>query len=293
MSRDALMAHLRDGAAHSCQAWSIVRKDGVVFGFTDHDVDLHFDGVRFQADSGLSARALATSTGLNVDNSEAAGLLQSDVISDVDIAAGRFDGAEITNWLVRWDDVSARHIRFRGEIGEITREAGQFRVALRGLAERLNQPIGRAFLRSCAAVLGDKACRVDLTDSRLMTERSVLRLTGDTGVTIPAGGYAAQWFTHGTLTVLNGPAQGLTFTIKSHDTAGGEAQLMLWDAIRAELRVGDRVRVTAGCDKRDATCRLKFANLINFQGFPDMPGDDWLIAVPRADGNTSGGSLIR
>jgi hypothetical protein len=30
------------------------------------------------------------------------------------------------------------------------------------------------------------------------------------------------------------------------------------------------------------TCRLKFDNLMNFRGFPDIPGDDWLVAHPDA-----------
>jgi len=46
-----------------------------------------------------------------------------------------------------------------------------------------------------------------------------------------------------------------------------------------------------GCDKRFDTCRLKFDNLANFQGFPDLPGDDWVIAYPDAGGANTGGSL--
>ena len=41
---------------------------------------------------------------------------------------------------------------------------------------------------------------------------------------------------------------------------------------------------TAGCDKRRETCRDKFANILNFQGFPFMPGSDF--AYGYADGET-------
>ncbi len=44
------------------------------------------------------------------------------------------------------------------------------------------------------------------------------------------------------------------------------------------------------CDKRWATCQAKFANAINFQGFPDVPGDDFLTAVPATGGGHDGGS---
>lgn len=44
------------------------------------------------------------------------------------------------------------------------------------------------------------------------------------------------------------------------------------------------------CDKRWATCRSKFGNGANFQGFPDIPGDDFLTAVPVQGGRNDGGS---
>lgn len=45
-----------------------------------------------------------------------------------------------------------------------------------------------------------------------------------------------------------------------------------------------------GCDKRFATCVGVFGNGVNFQGFPDVPGDDFLTAVPVEGGRNDGGS---
>jgi uncharacterized phage protein (TIGR02218 family) len=68
--------------------------------------------------------------------------------------------------------------------------------------------------------------------------------------------------------------------------------LSLWAPPPAEVRPGDRFTVTAGCDKRLATCREKFGNAPNFRGFPHMPGEDWIAAGPipgvRADGGRRG-----
>lgn len=44
------------------------------------------------------------------------------------------------------------------------------------------------------------------------------------------------------------------------------------------------------CDKLWATCRSKFSNGANFQGFPESPGDDFLAAVPVQGGRNDGGS---
>jgi hypothetical protein len=46
----------------------------------------------------------------------------------------------------------------------------------------------------------------------------------------------------------------------------------------------------ASCDKRWATCRHVFGNAANFQGFPDIPGDDFLAAAPVQGGRNDGGS---
>ena len=46
----------------------------------------------------------------------------------------------------------------------------------------------------------------------------------------------------------------------------------------------------AVCDKRWATCLGAFANAGNFQGFPDIPGDDFLMAVPVQGRRNDGGS---
>jgi hypothetical protein len=44
------------------------------------------------------------------------------------------------------------------------------------------------------------------------------------------------------------------------------------------------------CDKAWATCSGVFGNCVNFQGFPDIPGDDFLTAYPAEGGRHDGGS---
>lgn len=294
MSTDALFAHLRGHVSQVCQCWAITRRDGVTFGFTDHDMPIRFDGITFMADSGMSAKALAASTGLSVNNTEALGLLQSDVIDAQDIVAGRYDGATVSNWLVQWNKPQNRQLRFSGTIGEIAREAGQFQAELRGITDGLNQPQGRSYLRSCSAVLGDEACGLNLNDPTFRVEADVAAVHENRTFRIVASGFNARWFEQGKLTVLGGAAQDLTGAIK-HDVqmTGTIREVTLWHPLRANVEVGDTIRLDAGCDKRAETCREKFSNFINFQGFPDMPGDDWLISIPRSSDDSDGGSLVR
>ncbi|MFD1511066.1 DUF2163 domain-containing protein [Lacimonas salitolerans] len=287
----AFQDHVAGGLTTLASAWAITRGDGVVLGFTDHDCDLRFDGIVFRADSGMTATAVQQGTGLAVDNAEALGALRDDSISEADIDAGRFDGAELRAWIVNWADVTQRHLRFRGTIGEIKRAGGAFHAELRGLTEALNRPIGRVYQKPCSAVLGDRTCHFDLSMPGFSAD-IVLRQIDDEGVmgfdALP--GFEAGWFARGRLEVLDGAAAGLRGQIKRDEAAADGRKVALWVPLRAALAVGDRVRLIAGCDKRFDTCRFKFDNALNFQGFPDLPSEDWLMAVPARAGDQSGGS---
>ena len=174
------------------RAWAVTRQDGVRLGFTDHDVDLTFDCIDTSAaDTGLAAMALQQGTGLSVDNTEAIGALSAEAITEADIAAGRYDNAEVVAWLVNWADVSERDIQFHGTIGEIRRSGGAFQAELRGLSEALNRPLGRVFQRPCSAVLGDAACRVDLDTAGYVHEGVLFALDGKTTLNLgPLNGFA-------------------------------------------------------------------------------------------------------
>ena len=77
-----LQARLDSGATRLCRCWGVERRDGVVFGFTDHDRDIAFGGVVFRASSGMDASALQSATGLSVDNAQTVGALTSAGSSD-------------------------------------------------------------------------------------------------------------------------------------------------------------------------------------------------------------------
>jgi uncharacterized phage protein (TIGR02218 family) len=292
MSAAALQAHLASCATTVCRAWAVTRRDGVVLGFTDHDAPLAFEGISFVASSGMSARAVEQTTGLSVDNSEAVGVLSDPAIREADIKAGRFDGAAVRAWSVNWANVEERRLVFRGSLGEIERAGGAFRAELRGLAEALNQPSGRVYQRHCGAVLGSAGCGVDLTDPGFWIEADVISIERGTGFRLASeSGHSDGWFTRGAIEILTGAGAGDVGLIK-RDRQVAEVRLIeTWDVLSAGLAPGDRVRLVAGCDKRGETCKVKFSNYSRFQGFPDIPGEDWLVSYPTRAGGNSGGSL--
>lgn len=287
-----LEAHLGTGTTTVCRCWAVVRTDGWSRGFTDHDTNLSFEGIAFHADTGLTAKALQQTTGLSVDNTEAMGALSDSAITEEDILAGRYDGAELRAWLVNWQDVSQRLLQFRGTVGEVVRGAGAFQAELRGLTEALNQPQGRIFQKPCAAVLGDGLCRFDVSQAGFFTERVVEEIEDGRVFTFAEmAGFDDRWFERGTLRVLTGQADGLAGIVKNDRAIGAGRRVELWEKIPLPIHPGDTVRIEAGCDKRAETCKAKFNNFLNFRGFPHIPGEDWLLSYPIRSGANSGGSL--
>ena len=288
---EQLQAHLDTGHTTLAHAWKIARKDGAIFGFTDHDVALEFEGITFRPDTGLSALALQRATGLSVDNTEALGALSDASLSETDIEAGRFDDAEVMAWRVNWAKPEQRVLLFRGSIGELRRVDGAFQAEVRGLSAALNRPLGRVFQKPCTAVLGDVSCGFDLSTPGYRAELA-LQSHEDCRVLhfAKSASFEAEWFLRGRARVSSGAAVGLVGAIKRDEIGKKTRCIELWEPMRAPLAEGDLIELTPGCDKRFETCRLKFNNALNFQGFPDLPSEDWVMLSPGQSGNLSGGS---
>jgi hypothetical protein len=153
-------SHIESGATTLATCWKITRKDALVLGFTDHDVTLGFTGTSYAPAHGLDGSEAPQKLGAQVDTVEVLGVLNSEAITEADIDAGLYDGAEVETWRVNWRDVSQRLLLRRATIGEIVREDGAYRAELRSGQQALNQVRGRIYSVYCDAVLGDARCTV-------------------------------------------------------------------------------------------------------------------------------------
>ena len=79
--------------------------------------------------------------------------------------------------------------------------------------------------------------------------------------------------------------------MKTDRVLAGRRDVELWEPLRAAVAGGDEVLLQAGCDRRMETCRAKFNNLLNFRGFPHIPGEDWLMTSPAGGTANNGGSM--
>lgn len=78
------------------------------------------------------------------------------------------------------------------------------------------------------------------------------------------------YFNDGFVTWTSGANEGRSTPVKTWVASG--ATFTFWLPTPYPIQVGDTYTAVAGCDKELTTCRDKFGNVINFGGFPTIPG---------------------
>ena len=266
----ALAVHRELGSTTFAWCWKITRQDAQVFAFTSCSRDLVIDGITYEPATGFPPSAIANTASLAVDNLEVAGFLDSASITEDDLLAGLWDFAEVELFEVNFRDLAMGSMILRtGTLGQVKSGRNTFTAELRGLTQRLQQPLGRLYLPSCPAVLGDSECGVDLEALRVtgtitaVTNRSIFTDTGRTE--------ANDYFGAGNLTFTSGANTG--FIVEVNQFASDQFTLSL--SAPYDIAVGDTYSVTPGCRKRfTEDCIGKFSNGVNFRGYPDVPGAD-------------------
>lgn len=283
---------LDSGATTLVYCWRVVRKDGVIQGFTEHDLDLTFDGLTYEASSGFTATQMVSELGLSVDNLNADGALSSDTISEDALASGRYDNAAVELYWVNFEDVAQRVLLLKGSIGEVRRQETAFSAELRSQAHLLAQRTGRTYRRYCDADLGDSRCGVDLSSGSFQSSGSTSgTFNGNRQFYTTGLGKVSGFFTLGKITFSSGLNAGLTIPVKTHAIGAGLTLVTLWEPAPFTIANGTSFTIFAGCDKSRATCNSKFSNIVRFRGFPDIPGNDSLTATPgQGDAGLNGGS---
>lgn len=272
-----LAAHLAQALTTTATLLKLTRSDGVVYAYTTHDRDLTLDGTTYKADGAFQPSQLESQAGLAPDSLEILGLLADDGVTADDIAAGRFDNAELTLALCNWADLSQGTVLLRrGTVGAITQTGDQYSFEIRGLMDRLQQTVGETCTRQCRYHLGEARCTVDLTSATYRKTGALTSTLTTTNVIDISRSEADQFFTHGTLHFTSGANSGISRAIKSFS---GDT-FTLWGAFPFPGAIGDSYTATAGCDKQFTSCQKKFSNAVNFGGFPQIPGSDAILQTP-------------
>ncbi|MFK7793293.1 MAG: DUF2163 domain-containing protein [Devosiaceae bacterium] len=284
-----LSASLASGATTLCRCARLQRADGQVFGFTDHDAALEFEGLTYEPCDGFEASQESAALGPATGEWDLKAALSDERITQADLIAGKYDGAQIETFLADWQNPAIFERLSAGTLGEVTSRDGVFHAEVRGPFAAHNRKRGRVFAARCDAELGDARCGVNLDTAQLQCMRSVQSVVQPNVLLLSdMSAFDASHFDGGTL--VRGTDAAIR--VRAHRVDGAIAEITLWHAPVTPFAVGDSITLTAGCDKSFATCTAKFGNGTNFRGFPFMPGDDFALSYPSsADGNLDGRSL--
>lgn len=256
--------------------WRVERRDGVCLGFTSHDRDLVIGGLVYRAAPGMLPSAVSVSDDFDASTLDVSGALTSDSIREPDLAAGRWDRAAVSLFLVDWEDPDGERLALaRGELGDVGVKANGFEAELRGPAALLERAVAEQTSPECRAELGDRRCRVDMA-GRVRTTRVTAVPAEDVVIVDEAD--EPGTFAFGRLRWIGGANSGLESAIR----ISGGAQLRLQEPPPFAIAAGDLVEIREGCNKSFATCRERFANAENFRGEPHLPGMDLLTRYPGA-----------
>jgi len=269
------LAAILDGELTSVGlCWRLERADGAGLALTSHDEAICVDGDLYEPKPGILLASVSRGLGLDAQVSEISGGLNSDALSETDLALGRWDGSRAVLSAVDWSTPELPAIALlQGGIGEVQTQDDGFTADLNGSAAVLDGPICPATSPQCRAEFGDKACGVDLR-GRTRTASVVSSANGELTLDQSFGDEILL----GRLRYLSGENAGLTTVIIG--VIGNQVRVR--DLPRAAIEDGCRVELREGCDKTFATCCARFANAENFRGEPYLPGNDLLTRYPGA-----------
>lgn len=267
---NALAAHYASGTTSLGYLLRLARPDGQTYGFTSAVDAVAIDGVLYSNAQGLDVSSLALNASLSVDNLEMTTLDDGSLFQQNEVFGGVWRGTRFTigryNFMAPGDGVE---ILMDGTIGEVTIADGYVRLELRGLQAALQQSIGQVVSITCRARLGDALCRVDLTP--LTFTGTVSAVANRREFTSASLSQAEHYFTEGRLTFTSGSCKGFSHKVKYSNGASVQMQL----PTPSDFAVGDSFSIVAGCSKRFVEdCTNRFANALNFQGEPHLPGVD-------------------
>jgi uncharacterized phage protein (TIGR02218 family) len=260
-------------------------EDGTVLGLTDHDRDIELDigdgagTAIYRADLGVSFSNIDIPGGLDTGNFEFEGPISS-IITREAVLGGRFNYATVYPFEVNWKAPDTGRREFpKGNLTEINIEGGKFKAQVRDLRDKFNQVIGNVITNLCKAE--HAACCVNIgaeTATTVTAVASALEFTVAATLTdnhVPG----RVWFTSGDLVG--------TRSVEIYSRSGNTITLF---APLVELpQIGDALVVKEGCDRTRTMCRDRFDNVLEFRGYPEVPGSDQVLRMPiPGQGNDEG-----
>lgn len=257
--------HLNEEVTTLATCWKVILANGAMLGFTDFDHDILFDKVKYLASTGFTASSIENSSNIKEEHFQVESMIDSSKISKKDILSGLFDYAKIEIFLVNYKDLTMGRIPLKfGNIGKIKILNNKFTAEISGIKEKLNWQIGEVFSGFCRAKFGDNRCKVDL---KKYSYNSKINKTIDIRTyECDLPNILENNFFEGGILQFQKAEQ--VYEISDYKNS----IITIKFAPSFIPKEGDKIIITAGCNKKFKTCCEKFNNAINFRGEPHIPG---------------------
>lgn len=253
--------------------FTITLASGVTVRYTSADADLTVGAYQFTAQRIKRGRVRMV-CGVEVDTLDinfftTSGESPGGIPFIQSINAGVLDGAHVLLervFMPTFGDTSAGTVvLFAGRVADVSFGRSETRLHVKSDLELLNINMPRNLYQpGCIHTLFDAGCAL----SKSAFVHADVVQSGATVTTLRGGvAQADHHFALGTITFDSGANAGASHTIKSY--VGG-----LYTLVRPLVhapQAGDSFRAYPGCDKTQATCESRFANVIHFRGYPYVP----------------------
>jgi uncharacterized phage protein (TIGR02218 family) len=238
---------------------------------TDHPRDVVIGANTYRTDSGYQFSGYASESSMSPGVMDLDGISGIAGIARAEIVSGVFDGARVyafaTTWTAPVVDEEPLGVAI---MGKATMRDDRYTAELMMLIDALNQSAGETYTASCQKIFGGQdfaGCKKDLVP--LTVTGTLTAVTSNAIFRDSARTEAADYFGAGTIAFTSGANAGLKpQKIKTHAADG---TITLHEPFHYPVVIGDAYTLIPGCRKRQADCRDKWNNIVNFGGFSYVP----------------------
>lgn len=238
---------------------------------TDHPRDIVIGANTYKTDSGYQFSGYASEANMSPGVMDLEGISGIAGIDRDEIVSGVFDGARVYAFATTWNNPVVDEEPLGVAImGKATMKDDRYTTELMMLVDALNQTVGKTYTPSCQKEFGGQGfagCKVALGPITVIGTLSAV--TSNSVFRDSTRAEVADYFGAGTIAFTTGANAGLKpHKIKTHAADG---TITLHEPFHYAVAVGDAYTLIPGCRKRQADCRDKWNNIINFGGFSFVP----------------------
>lgn len=282
----ALAAYIAQGQTTLATLLKVTRQyDGAVYGFTEHDQNIVFSGLTYISTTSYNRFNLNAKQSTDATTTELSGAFDS-IITRADVLAELWDNAQLTLYLVNWQDLTAgAMILDTGSFGQFEPQEFGFKVQLHGMSYLLTFLGGDLCAPECRVDFGSPLCAPGgslfsgTTINSLLQTLTVLTTDGVKTMTVSGLTNTGKPFNGGLVTFKTGNNTNLSGEVLSVNF-GTNTIVLRPTVLINTIQVGDTLYLFPACDKQFQTCVATWGNGENFQGEPHAPGPDNILQFP-------------